>query len=497
MQRAQCESIQQRLASEEDVVLVEAPAGHGKTWQAVAVTERVRGQLQRGQRALLLSHTNAAREEVRQRFGSAADTRVQTIDSLACDIVSVYASRLRVPHPLRPGAVHLGHPSFEKIRRLACELLRDAPDVARGLAWRYPLILVDEHQDSTRDQHELVWRIFGAGNVRLRLFADPLQAIFSFAGDLVDWAELVRAHASTTLDHGYRWDGQPELRDFLAAARSSLLAGEPVDLSDLPPCVQLHHWDGRAPGPGQHGHCPSCVQLLQALSRPVSSAYLVRNRHHAYGLAVRLGGGVKLYEAGDVQEPLDVLERAEAAEGDAPALAQLLAETLSSWGTGIQKDLREQLARACHSEGIDLGRRKRLAPLAEVCAPLFSDPSVGGFISAFSQAVTSRKELGWKPVRRDATFLMLAIPSHSEDPILALGAMAQAHRSHRGTLQKVMTLHKSKGREFHTVLIPYVASTCFPASEEGARLAYVGLSRAQQQLHLLAPSQDASELFSW
>jgi hypothetical protein len=47
-----------------------------------------------------------------------------------------------------------------------------------------------------------------------------------------------------------------------------------------------------------------------------------------------LGGRVKLYEAGDVQEPLDVLERAEAAEGDAPALAQLLAETLSSWGTG-------------------------------------------------------------------------------------------------------------------------------------------------------------------
>jgi hypothetical protein len=28
------------------------------------------------------------------------------------------------------------------------------------------------------------------------------------------------------------------------------------------------------------------------------------------------------------------------------------------------------------------------------------------------------------------------------------------------------------------------------------RFAYVGLSRAQQQLHLLAPSQGASELFS-
>lgn len=92
---------------------------------------------------------------------------------------------------------------------------------------------------------------------------------------------------------------------------------------------------------------------------------------------------------------------------------------------------------------------------------------------------------------------MLAIPSQCEDPILALGAMAQAHRSRRGPLQKVMTLHKSKGREFHTVLLPYLASTCFPAGEEGTRLAYVGLSRAQHQLHLLAPSQGASELFTW
>jgi hypothetical protein len=150
------------------------------------------------------------------------------------------------------------------------------------------------------------------------------------------------------------------------------------------------------------------------------------------------------------------VERAEAAEGDAPALAQLLAETLSSWGTGIRKDLREQLARACHSEGIDLARRKRLIPLAEVCAPLFANPSVGGFISAFRQAVLSRDELGWKPVRRDATMLISVLSPDSEDPILALGAIAQTHRSRRGPLQKVMTLHKSKGREFHTVLLPYL-----------------------------------------
>jgi hypothetical protein len=47
-----------------------------------------------------------------------------------------------------------------------------------------------------------------------------------------------------------------------------------------------------------------------------------------------------------------------------------------------------------YAEGIDLGRRKRLAPLAEVCGSLFGNPTIGGFLTAFREAVASRKELG-------------------------------------------------------------------------------------------------------
>lgn len=222
----------------------------------------------------------------------------------------------------------------------------------------------------------------------------------------------------------------------------------------------------------------------------------MRNSDHGYGLAVRLGGLVKLYEAGDVSAPLAVLEAVHSAEGDAPALALLLCDTLRAWGTGILKDLRGQLSRACHSEGVDLSGRKRLVPLAEVCAPLFTEPTVSGFLRAFTAAVGSRHDLGWKPVRRDATFLMLAIPPESEDPLLALGAMAQAHRSREGPRSRVMTLHKSKGREFDTVVLPYASTTTFPMSEEGARLAYVGLTRAQRELHILVPSEGSTQLLA-
>jgi UvrD-like helicase family protein len=496
MRRLSVEDIRAQIAGPAPLVLVEAPAGHGKTHEAVTAAGKMSGGLQRGQQVLLLSHTNVARDEVRRRFGSSVATRVQTLDSLACDIVSVYARHLGVPTPLRPGATHLGQPAFPTIRRLACQLLRDAPAVARGLAWRYPVVLVDEHQDSTADQHELVWLIRGAGDVRLRMFGDRLQAIFGFSGDLIDWPRLLVKHGHVELPHGYRWDGQPDLRDWLASARSALLAGRPVDLRHRPACVQIHHWEGRAPGPKQTGHCPECLKVLGRLNPDGRVAYLVRSREHGYGLAVRLRDKIKLYEAGDVQDPLAVLESAEAGDGDPSALCLLLADTLREWGTGIPKDLRDQLARACHADGVDLAGRKRLVPLARACDAIYAEPTVRGFLRSFAVALATRNDLGWNSIRRDATYLLASIPPETEDPILALGAQAQAHRSRVGPRSKVMTVHKAKGREYDTVVLPYAAASSFSASEEGIRLTYVALTRSQQQLHILIPSQGPSELFA-
>jgi hypothetical protein len=484
-----------RITGSERLVLVDAPAGHGKTHEAVEAVGVLGRGLDRGQQALLLSHTNAARDEIRLRFGPSVEARAQTLDSLACDIVTTYASRLGITLPLRPGAEHLGQPTFEAIRRMACEVLRDAPIVARGLAWRYPAIVVDEHQDSSIDQHELVWRIHQAGSGRLRLFGDQLQAIFSFGGSLIDWTDMVAEHGAVELTHGYRWDAQPELRDWLARARRALLRGEAIDCRDRPTCVHVHRWSGRAPGPKQQGHCPACVSVLRQLSVPRRAAYLVRNREHAYGLAIRLRGVAKLYEGGDVQEPLEVLQRLDAASGDPRELALLLTEVLRRWGTGLTKDLHDQLGRACRQDGIDLRRRSRLRPLAAICEPLYASPTVAGFLRAFTLAVAQRDQIGWRPVRRDATYLLLSIPSDCEDPILALSALAQQQRTRRGPLTKIMTVHRAKGREFEAVVLPYVSNTTFPADGEGLRLAYVALTRAQAEIHVLVPSEAPSDLF--
>ena len=44
-------------------------------------------------------------------------------------------------------------------------------------AERHPVVICDEHQDSSGDQHAIAWRSMDEG-ARLRVFADPMQKIF-------------------------------------------------------------------------------------------------------------------------------------------------------------------------------------------------------------------------------------------------------------------------------------------------------------------------------
>jgi hypothetical protein len=490
------EATAERIAGPEAMLLIEAPAGHGKTYQAAHAAAEMGKGLERGQTPLLLSHTNSARAEFERHFRGRGSARAETLDSLACSIVDTYATRFGINRPMRPEAKHLGQPSFAQIRRWACELLRDAPAVAQGLAWRHPVILGDEYQDTACDHHELLWRIRQAGPVRVRLFGDGLQAIFDFAGDLISWDDLVAEHGALMLPHGYRWDATPELRDFIAAARAALVAGEQVPLRDRPTSVQVHSWSGAAPGIGQRGHCPACDGVLRGLKCSGHVAHLVRNGSHAYGLAKRLPHVMKLYESGDPSEPLKRIEQAQASAGEAPKLILLLIDTLRAWGGGVEKDIRTQLERLCQADGVHASTSKRVPPWLPLCELVYDRPDAYGWLRAFKLAVSCHKELGWKIVRRDAAALFIRIPDDAPDLILAVQHVARARRDRFGPTSKVMTVHRSKGMQFDVVVLPYVAAAAFPDDDDGRKHLYVALTRAQRQLHLLVPTERPSPLFT-
>jgi DNA helicase-2/ATP-dependent DNA helicase PcrA len=487
-----------RILGDERVVVIEAAAGCGKTFEAVDGTTALAQQLGEGQEVLLLTHTNSARQVFEGRLAPAGvRATMQTLDSLAFEVVKRYAPHLGLEQPVVPDAVHHGHPSFKDVRAMARHLLEGAPAVAEGLAWRHPVILVDEHQDSSDDQHAVVAAIAEKRDTRVRYFGDRLQSIYGFDGGGGAWDTLCDEHEEETLEFGQRWRDNAELGDWLRGARRALLTGEPINLRDRPRCVHVHQWSGEPHGVNRKGFCPEVLTVLQGVRLHGRSALLVSENAHARGLVERLGAGpAKLYEGADVKEPRRCLELVLDADGDPARLARLLGEVLGALGPGVPKSRIDELATVCTSAGIRAGKRKNILPLVNVCRALYASPTVSSWLAAFRTALERRDELGWRPLRRDAAWLLAAMPGDTDDHLAALLATARAHAQRsRGPSQAVMTVHRAKGSEFDTVVIPYVSASNFGSEYEDAKRLYVAITRPQRELHLLLSRDDPSPRF--
>ena len=164
------DDVRRLLRSNVRKVLIEAPAGCGKTHEAAKLAMDALGDLNDGQKVLLLAHTNAAKEEFTRRTRIAGSRiEVSTIDSFSVRLLRHYASALGLPSPLdrNIGPRGEGVP-FRQLAQQAVQLLDRAPTIARLVGAKYPLIIGDEHQDANTNQHSLLMRIVDAGGGRVR-----------------------------------------------------------------------------------------------------------------------------------------------------------------------------------------------------------------------------------------------------------------------------------------------------------------------------------------
>lgn len=196
-------------------VLVTGGPGCGKTFIALykALT-RIEAGLERGERVLFLSFSRAAvariLEEARKQLS--ADARalldIQTFHSFFWQLVRGHGYLLGAPHSvkimlphderaLRNGASnedpawasrlkHLflenGLLAFDQFAPQALSLLQGSAAVCKLVAARYPLIIVDEAQDTGADQ----WACIAALSriTQLVCLADPDQQIYDFRKDV-------------------------------------------------------------------------------------------------------------------------------------------------------------------------------------------------------------------------------------------------------------------------------------------------------------------------
>ena len=215
---------------------VTAPAGCGKT-QLIADTLKLHIS---DKQTLVLTHTNAGKGALEARLAKAAvprnSYRVATIDSWAIRLISKFPAR----SGHNPNVLRLEDTSndYAAIRAAAWRLLSQE-DITDALRATYSRLIVDEYQDCTLPQHNIIGWVANA--IPTYVLGDPLQAIFGFREPTVNWQEDVHQlfPAIGELKTPWRWTnaGSEALGQWLLEARQSLLIGQPLDLSRAPPEV--------------------------------------------------------------------------------------------------------------------------------------------------------------------------------------------------------------------------------------------------------------------
>ena len=162
-------------------------------------------------------------------------------------------------------------------------LLHSKPMIANALALRYPVVICDEHQDSSADQHAIIMALHGGGS-KLRIFADPWQRLFggksdkAVAADRARWEELKKQGSFAELETPHRWKlTAPELGEWVLKARDDLKNGRAIDLTaNLPAGLTVVYADNISPAPG-------AIQIAKEQRKPIDDLVEDSKSDHGFG----------------------------------------------------------------------------------------------------------------------------------------------------------------------------------------------------------------------
>lgn len=306
-------------------VSVMAPAGCGKTELITSALKHCVA----AKPALVLTHTNAGRSALEQRLKRAGvpstAARVATLDSWAIRVVQSFPNR----SGLTDGTLRVQGTSadYSGIRAAALQILQ-AGHISKIIQATYSRVIVDEYQDCGIPQHSMVIAL--ANLLPTAVLGDSLQAIFNFAGPVVDWNTHVTPNfiALPSLQTPWRWNrgGAHELGEWLLyVVRPALIAGHSIDLTTAPKQVE---WVELKGGP----HELPEQRLVVAKKRYTNASVLLiadsANKQSQWDAAAR--GRAHMVEALDMKDFIEFSARFDAFGEDALEQAIAFAGTLMS-----------------------------------------------------------------------------------------------------------------------------------------------------------------------
>jgi len=205
-----------------DKTFLIAPAGYGKTHTIVECLKYTTG------RQLILTHTHAGIASIREKI---KNSQVPN-DSFALETISGFIQKFVL-------AFYVGDdlPEQDDGKSYHTFLIEKAikifaaPIVQRVISSTYNGLFVDEYQDCSKAQHEMVMVL--ATVLPTHVLGDPLQGIFDFNGASVSMEDdLTRFTKFPDLETPYRWynSGNDGLGDLLKEMRVSLINMQPINL---------------------------------------------------------------------------------------------------------------------------------------------------------------------------------------------------------------------------------------------------------------------------
>lgn len=271
-----------------------AAAGCGKTEViAAAVAQCV------GPRELVLTHTHAGLEAIRRRLrkfdAPAKSYQVDTIAGWALGLARAFPQTSGLSN-----AQPRSNAEYSDVYAAATRLLA-LPPIREVMNASYSGVFVDEYQDCTFQQHELVVALRDV--FPCRILGDPLQGIFNFGdNESIRWDE----HVAPSFDDmagpttPWRWaNSNPPLGKWLQDVRTKLEQGQEIDLRDTPA-----KWvDGSDPRTKQQEQVKACHRAANHGGESVIAIHQWPNQCHE--IASHLGGRFSCVEAIDTKDLYD------------------------------------------------------------------------------------------------------------------------------------------------------------------------------------------------
>lgn len=396
-----------------------------------------------------------------------------------------------------------GFIDFANIIYYSYLLLKKRPEILSYVSAKFAWILVDEFQDTTDLQVEILTLIAEAGRTRFLLVGDPCQSIFGFAGarpDLADeFADRIGARTDLQLSGNFRSSPPvidhanilyPRTPPMKAVGRAKKYTNEPV-------------WE--------HGTTAFEVitdyflPALEGLDIPVGDAAILARtwfplfplgrRLREYGVSI-VGPGARPYRRSRLFAPL------------AEQVCAYLTEPDPDDIVGIERTLFNTVLNATGRTRFDLfSYRGRVIVFRLLdSARQLHDVHMGGIAwleaaaRAFSEILIDQEYLS--PSESDLFAMSVEemkadIRNNKVDLVnLTIGDLG-IYASPDAAL-KLSTLHNAKGREYRAVAmidvhegrLPIFFATTAQQIEEEKRLFYVGVTRAKQFLLYVTDNSD-------